>query len=195
MLFLVSRNSLSHCCFPSLTVVSLLSESLWFPFSLNVVSLLCHCCFPPLSLLFPSSLSLLFPCLDSLPYCGSRSWQALRAEIAVLKLVNHPNIIRLKNQFETRKLIYLVTQLVTGGDLFDRICSRKRFAGRAVVCELHRSFGFFPLFLADFSPLAIVCFLFVVPPVFSASIIVSQCVINAAAPSTGLVRASLLSSN
>ena len=53
--------------------------------------------------------------------------EALRTEIAVLQLVHHPNIIHLKNVFETKKNIYIVTGLVEGGDLFDRIVKRRRF--------------------------------------------------------------------
>lgn len=53
--------------------------------------------------------------------------EALRAEFAVLKLVKHPNIIHLKNQFETRKNTYIVMGLCSGGDLFDRLIARRQF--------------------------------------------------------------------
>lgn len=54
--------------------------------------------------------------------------EALRTEVAVLKLVHHPSIIRLKNVFETRKQIFIVMSFVRGGDLFDRLVKRKRFS-------------------------------------------------------------------
>jgi serine/threonine protein kinase len=53
--------------------------------------------------------------------------EALRTEIAVLQLVHHPHVIRLKNVFETKEKIFIVTELVKGGDLFDRIVKRRRF--------------------------------------------------------------------
>ncbi len=65
--------------------------------------------------------------------------EALRAEIAVLKLVKHPNVIHLKNQFETRKLMYIVMHLCQGGDLFDRLIARKRFpeiVARSIIKKL-----------------------------------------------------------
>jgi len=45
-------------------------------------------------------------------------------EIGVLLKLKHPNIIRLKEVFETANEISLVLELVTGGELFDRIVSR-----------------------------------------------------------------------
>ncbi len=61
--------------------------------------------------------------------------EALRAEFAVLKLVKHPNIIHLKNQFETRKNTYIVMGLCSGGDLFDRLIARRQFS-ESVVCSI-----------------------------------------------------------
>mmetsp|Transcript_17247 Transcript_17247/g.33855 ORF Transcript_17247/g.33855 Transcript_17247/m.33855 type:complete len:994 (+) Transcript_17247:432-3413(+) len=52
--------------------------------------------------------------------------ELLRTEIAVLKLVNHPNIIKLHDTFESLNHIYLVMELVQGGELFDRIVGRAR---------------------------------------------------------------------
>ena len=65
--------------------------------------------------------------------------EALRAEIAILKLVRHPNIIQLKNQFETRKFTFIVMTLFSGGDLFDRLVQKKRFnetVSRSIVTKL-----------------------------------------------------------
>ncbi len=52
---------------------------------------------------------------------------AMHNEIAILKLVNHPNITRLREMFETRTHLYIVMRLVRGGDLFNRIKARKCF--------------------------------------------------------------------
>lgn len=65
--------------------------------------------------------------------------EALRTELAILKLVQHPNIIRLKNVFESRRQIQIVMSYVPGGDLFDRLVQRKRFpeaTARTVIQKL-----------------------------------------------------------
>mmetsp|Transcript_655 Transcript_655/g.682 ORF Transcript_655/g.682 Transcript_655/m.682 type:complete len:883 (-) Transcript_655:908-3556(-) len=51
----------------------------------------------------------------------------LRTEIAVLKLVNHPNIIKLEGLYESRQNIYIVMEMLKGGELFERIVGRPRF--------------------------------------------------------------------
>ncbi|CBN79428.1 n/a [Ectocarpus siliculosus] len=51
----------------------------------------------------------------------------LRAEIAIMRLVNHPNIIRMEAVYESKKDIFIVMQLHSGGELFDRIVGRPRF--------------------------------------------------------------------
>ncbi|XP_078070796.1 calcium/calmodulin-dependent protein kinase type IV [Mustelus asterias] len=48
----------------------------------------------------------------------------VRTEIGVLLRLSHPNIIRLKEIFETLTEINLVLELVTGGELFDRIVEK-----------------------------------------------------------------------
>lgn len=52
----------------------------------------------------------------------------LRTEIAVLKLVNHPNIIKLQGVFESRSRLYIVMEKLVGGELFERIVGRPRFS-------------------------------------------------------------------
>ncbi|KAG7395543.1 hypothetical protein PHYBOEH_003632 [Phytophthora boehmeriae] len=53
--------------------------------------------------------------------------ELLRTEIAILKLVRHPNIIRLHDVYEDRQYIFIVTELVSGGELFNRIVGRARY--------------------------------------------------------------------
>lgn len=52
----------------------------------------------------------------------------LRTEIAVLKLVNHPNIIRMKGLYESKKYIYIVMEMLKGGELFEHIVGKPRFS-------------------------------------------------------------------
>lgn len=61
--------------------------------------------------------------------------ESLTTEIAILKLMDHPNVINLKAVFENRRYMYLVMKLIRGGDLSDRIRSKKRFH-RAVAREI-----------------------------------------------------------
>jgi len=47
--------------------------------------------------------------------------QRLRIEIDILTRVKHPNIINLKEIMEDDDTLYIITELVTGGELFDKI--------------------------------------------------------------------------
>lgn len=51
----------------------------------------------------------------------------LKYEIDILKNLDHPNIVRLFEVFEDGIRIYLVTELCTGGELFDEIVNRPSF--------------------------------------------------------------------
>jgi calcium-dependent protein kinase len=50
--------------------------------------------------------------------------EVLKREIEILKEVRHPNIIELIDVFEDAKYLHLVTELCTGGELFDRIIAK-----------------------------------------------------------------------
>lgn len=49
---------------------------------------------------------------------------ALRDEIGILRALRHPNIIKLYDVFEEPEYYYLVTELMRGGELFDRIVTK-----------------------------------------------------------------------
>jgi serine/threonine protein kinase/Ca2+-binding EF-hand superfamily protein len=51
--------------------------------------------------------------------------EGLRAEIAILKLIHHPNIVRLKEVFESHDSIKIVLNLVAGGDLLHFLQRKK----------------------------------------------------------------------
>ena len=50
--------------------------------------------------------------------------ELLRTEIAVLKLVNHPNIIRMEGIYESKQYLYIVMEMLKGGELFERIVGK-----------------------------------------------------------------------
>lgn len=52
---------------------------------------------------------------------------ALHTEIKILTRLNHPHIIKLFEVFEEGAEFYIVTELVQGGELFDRIVSKSHY--------------------------------------------------------------------
>lgn len=48
-------------------------------------------------------------------------------EIEILKKVRHPNVIALQDVFETNSHLFIIMELVTGGELFDEIIKRGSF--------------------------------------------------------------------
>jgi 5'-AMP-activated protein kinase catalytic alpha subunit len=46
---------------------------------------------------------------------------SIKREIAVMKHVRHPNIVLLREVLASKTHIFIVLELVTGGELFDRI--------------------------------------------------------------------------
>ncbi|KAI9123152.1 hypothetical protein K1719_006041 [Acacia pycnantha] len=48
----------------------------------------------------------------------------IKREIATLKLLKHPNVVRLYEVLASKTKIYMVLEYVTGGELFDRIASK-----------------------------------------------------------------------
>ncbi|ODN04406.1 Calcium/calmodulin-dependent protein kinase type 1 [Orchesella cincta] len=50
--------------------------------------------------------------------------ESLENEIKVLRRLQHPNIVQLLEVYEDKTRVYLVMELVTGGELFDRIVEK-----------------------------------------------------------------------
>ncbi|EHA22929.1 hypothetical protein AnigIFM60653_008106 [Aspergillus niger] len=48
-------------------------------------------------------------------------------ELEMLQALDHPNIVHFVDWFESKDKFYIVTQLATGGELFDRICEYGKF--------------------------------------------------------------------
>ena len=65
-------------------------------------------------------------------------FEELRTEIEILRGMDHPNIIKLYDVFETDTEIYLVTELCSGGELFDRIKARGQYNERDASATLRQ---------------------------------------------------------
>jgi len=50
-----------------------------------------------------------------------------KAEISLMKIMDHPNIIKLYETFEDHRNVYLIMELCSGGELFDRIIEAGHF--------------------------------------------------------------------
>jgi len=56
---------------------------------------------------------------------GTSRNDALMDEVKILTALSHPHIIQIFGTFETDQHLYLILELVTGGDLFDKIVEQK----------------------------------------------------------------------
>lgn len=48
----------------------------------------------------------------------------IEREIIIMKLLNHPNVLRLYDVWETSKSLYLILEYVEGGELFDLLVEK-----------------------------------------------------------------------
>ncbi|XP_022661482.1 calcium/calmodulin-dependent protein kinase type 1-like isoform X2 [Varroa destructor] len=61
-------------------------------------------------------------CIDKKALRGKED--SLENEVKVLRKLKHPNIVQLLETYEDKNKVYLVMELVTGGELFDRIVEK-----------------------------------------------------------------------
>ena len=57
---------------------------------------------------------------------GSNDLEKLRSEIRLLKAMDHPNIMRVFEVYESRRHVHIIMELCRGGDLFTRLHEQKR---------------------------------------------------------------------
>ncbi|CAM9248184.1 unnamed protein product [Ascophyllum nodosum] len=53
--------------------------------------------------------------------------EGLRTEVKILEAMDHPNIVKLNQVFDCESHLYMVMELCTGGELFDRIVMKERY--------------------------------------------------------------------
>ena len=66
--------------------------------------------------------------LNSLAEDHERILLGIEREIVIMKLIEHPNIMRLYDVWETSTELYLILEYVEGGELFDYICENGRLS-------------------------------------------------------------------
>ncbi|KAL5126530.1 CBL-interacting serine/threonine-protein kinase 3 [Glycine soja] len=54
--------------------------------------------------------------------------EQIRREVATMKLIKHPNVVRLCEVMGSKTKIYIVLEFVTGGELFDKIVNHGRMS-------------------------------------------------------------------
>ncbi|CAI9266403.1 unnamed protein product [Lactuca saligna] len=52
----------------------------------------------------------------------------IKREISIMKLVRHPNVVRLHEVLASRTKIYIILEFITGGELFDKIVHHGRLS-------------------------------------------------------------------
>nr|CEL69049.1 TPA: Calcium-dependent protein kinase 3 [Neospora caninum Liverpool] len=65
----------------------------------------------------------------------------LKREILIMKRLDHPNIIKLLEVYEDMKNLYLVMELCTGGELFERIIKSGHFSERYAASLMKQVFS------------------------------------------------------
>lgn len=59
--------------------------------------------------------------LDKAAILNHRMHHQIKREISIMKIVRHPNIVRLNEVLAGQAKIYIILELVTGGEMFDKI--------------------------------------------------------------------------
>eukprot|EP00792_Barthelona_sp_PAP020_P006773 TRINITY_DN3071_c2_g1_i1.p1 TRINITY_DN3071_c2_g1~~TRINITY_DN3071_c2_g1_i1.p1 ORF type:complete len:653 (+),score=209.98 TRINITY_DN3071_c2_g1_i1:193-1959(+) len=54
-------------------------------------------------------------------FSQNNPWKDLEREIAIMKKLNHPNVLSLKNVFDTNEYVFLLTEYVDGGSLMEAL--------------------------------------------------------------------------
>lgn len=62
----------------------------------------------------------------------------LLGEVAVLKELQHPNCLSLSGFFDEGDHVFVVLEIVTGGELFQRICRERHFSEKVAAHFMHQ---------------------------------------------------------
>ena len=59
-------------------------------------------------------------------------------ELAILKAMDHPNIVKLYEVYSDQEYFYLVCEFCSGGELFDRILEKGKFSEHTASKIMHK---------------------------------------------------------
>ncbi|KAI0820791.1 kinase-like domain-containing protein [Trametes gibbosa] len=76
--------------------------------------------------------------LCSLGEEADRILHSIEREIVIMKLIDHPNIMRLYDVWETSSELYLILEYVEGGELFDYLCNKGRLSASEALTYFHQ---------------------------------------------------------
>jgi len=57
---------------------------------------------------------------------SQRSIEALQQEVAILEIMDHPHIVRLHECYEEAGVLYIITELCSGGELLDHVAAQQQ---------------------------------------------------------------------
>lgn len=63
--------------------------------------------------------------------------QSIQTEVEILIQLDHPNVVKLHEVWEDKSKFYMVVELMTGGELFDRIVEKDHFSEKEA-CDIIR---------------------------------------------------------
>jgi calcium-dependent protein kinase len=66
-----------------------------------------------------------------------KNWERFETEVKILQELDHPNILKLYEYFQDPKNVYLITEMCSGGELFDKIVEKESFE-EAYACRVFK---------------------------------------------------------
>uniref|UniRef100_A0AAQ6AIE6 non-specific serine/threonine protein kinase n=1 Tax=Amphiprion ocellaris TaxID=80972 RepID=A0AAQ6AIE6_AMPOC len=82
---------------------------------------------------------------------SQRHW--LFREVRIMKILNHPNIVKLFEVIETERTLYLVMEYASGGEVFDYLVAHGRMKEKEARAKFRQVPSFLPLQCSGFTPL------------------------------------------
>lgn len=76
----------------------------------------------------------------------------LKTEIDIMKKVSHPNCVSFTEVYESRTKLYIIMELVTGGELFDRIIEKEHYSEKEAAACFQQVFRSHAFLVVDLSP-------------------------------------------
>jgi calcium/calmodulin-dependent protein kinase I len=61
-------------------------------------------------------------------YVDPKALAKIKDEVRILEMIHHPNVVRLEEVYESEDCLFIVLELLRGGELFDRIAKKKSFS-------------------------------------------------------------------